>query len=222
MLNGRKLALTLAFAGLLILAFGAGCQGFFVQPTLSSLAINPTAPSVEVGYSETLTVYGTYSDGSRSIVTSGVGWSSVPTSVATVTGTGSAILNGVTSGSATITASAQALSATATATVIGDVTSITVSPSSGSVSIGGSGAPFTFTATPGPPAYITADNGGILVFSPSDGLITCTVSLDSNNNPDELCTATTGAAPSYTIFMTYPSATGGTVTSTPAATLTVN
>jgi hypothetical protein len=224
MLTGRKLALTLAFAGLLILAFGAGCRGFFVQPTLSSLAINPTAPSVEVGDSETLTVYGTYSDGSRSIVTSGVGWSSVPPSVATVTGTGSAILKGVTSGSATITASAQALSATATATVIGDVTSITVSPTSGSTSVGGAGAPFTFAATPGPPAYITADNGGTLVISPADSFITCTVSVDSHGNPNEVCTAAQGASTTvpYSIVMTYPNAAGGTVTSTPAATLTVN
>ncbi len=223
MLTGRKLALTLAFAGLLILAFGAGCRGFFMNPTLSSLAINPTAPSVLVNGTQTLTVYGTYSDGSRSVVTSGVGWSSVPTSVATIVGTGSAILTGVSSGSATITASAQALSSTATATVIGDVTTITVSPTSGSVSVGGSvGAPFTFAATPGPPSYITADNGGTLLISPADGFITCTVSVDGKGNPDELCTATTGAVGPYSIVITYPSATGGTVTSTPTATLTVH
>jgi hypothetical protein len=222
MLTGRKLALTLAFSALVAIATGVSCRGFFVQPTLSSLAINPTAPSVLVNGTQTLTVYGTYSDGSRSVVTSGVGWSSVPTSVATIVGTGSAILTGVASGSATITASAQALSTTATATVIGNVTAITVSPTSGSVSIGGTGASFTFAATPGPPSYITADNGGTLLISPADGFITCTVSVDGKGNPDELCTATTGAVGPYSIVITYPSATGGTVTSTPTATLTVH
>jgi len=223
MLTWRKLPLTLAFAGLVALAFGAGCRGFFPKPVLQSIAINPTAPQVNVGQTQNLQLFGTYDDGTRSQVTSGVGWSVAPTSVATITGTGSATLTGVTSGSATITASAQALSATATATVIGNVTSITVSPTTGNVKIGGTtGAPFTFAATPGPPAFITADNGGTLVITPADGKITCTVSLDTSNNPDELCTAITGAASSYTIVMTYPSPTGGTVTSTPTATLTVN
>jgi Bacterial Ig-like domain (group 2) len=222
MLTGRKLALTLAFTALVALAFGVSCRGFFPKPILQSIAINPTAPQVNVGQTQSLQLFGTYDDGSRSQVTSGVGWSIAPTSVATIAGTGSATLTGVTSGSATITASAQALSATATATVIGNVTSITVSPTSGSISVGGSGAPFTFASTPGPPSFITADNGGSLVITPSDGNIACIVSTDGSNNPDEVCTATGGVGISYAITMTYPSPTGGTVTSTPAATLTVH
>ena len=222
MLTGRKLVLELAFAVLVALAFGASCRGFFPKPILQSIAINPTAPQVNVGQTQSLQLFGTYDDGSRSQVMSGVGWSVVPTSVATIAGTGSATLTGVTSGSATITASAQALSATAAATVIGNVTAITVSPTSGSTTVGGTGAPFTFAATPGPPSFITADNGGSLVITPADGNITCIVSTDSSTNPDELCTATGGKGISYAITMTYPSPTGGTVTSTPAATLTVN
>jgi len=223
MWTGRKLALTLAFTALVALAFGVSCRGFFPKPILQSIAINPTAPQVNVDKTLNLQLFGTYDDGTRSPVTSGVGWSIVPTSVATIAGTGSATLTGVTSGSATITASAQALSATASATVIGNVTAITVSPTSGSVAVGGStGAPFTFAATPGPPLFITADNGGTLVISPNDGNITCTVSTDGNSNPDELCTATGGTGISYAITMTYPSPTGGTVTSTPTATLTVH
>jgi len=221
MLTGRKLALTLAFTVLVALAFGVSCRGFFPKPILQSIAINPTAPQVNVDKTLNLQLFGTYDDGSRSPVTSGVGWSIVPTSVATIAGTGSATLTGVTSGSATITASAQALSATATATVIGNVTSITVSPASGNAKIGGQGAPFTFAATPGPPTFITADNGGTLTITPADGHITCIVSVDTNSNPDELCTAVTGAAGPYSIVMTYPSPTGGTVTS-PTATLTVS
>jgi len=222
MWTGRKLALTLAFTALVALAFGVSCRGFFPKPILQSIAINPTAPQVNVDKTLNLQLFGTYDDGTRSQLTSGVGWSIVPTSVATISGTGSATLTGVTSGSATITASAQALSATANATVIGNVSAITVSPTSGSVAVGGAGAPFTFAATPGPPSFITADNGGTLGISPNDGNITCTVSTDGNSNPDELCTATGGTGISYAITMTYPSPTGGTVTSTPTATLTVH
>jgi len=221
MLTGRKLALTLAFTVLVGLTFGVSCRGFFPKPILQSIAINPTAPQVNVGKTVNLQLFGTYDDGTRSPVTSGVSWSSVPTSVATVTGTGNATLTGVASGSATITASAQALSATASANVIGNVTAITVSPASGNAKISGAGASFTFAATPGPPSFITANNGGTLTITPADGHITCTVSVDGSNNPDELCTATTGAASSYTIVMTYPSPNGGTVTS-PTATLTVS
>jgi len=223
MLTGRKLALTLAFTVLVAVAFGASCRGFFPRPILQSIAINPTAPQVNVDKTVNLQLFGTYDDGTRSPVTSGVSWSSVPTSVATVTGTGNATLTGVTSGSATISASAQALSATASATVIGNVTAITVSPASGNAKISGAGASFTFAATPGPPSFITANNGGTLTITPADGNITCTVSVDTNTNPDELCTAGSNASTTvpYQLVMTYPSPSGGTVTS-PTATLTVS
>jgi hypothetical protein len=223
MFTGRKLALTFAFTALVALAFGVSCRGFFPKPILQSIAINPTAPQVNVDKTVNLQLFGTFDDGSRSPVTSGVGWSIVPTSVATIAGTGSATLTGVTSGSATITASAQALSATATATVIGNVTAITVSPASGNAKIGGQPVPFTFAATPGPPSFITADNGGTLTITPPDGNITCAVSMDTNNNPDEQCTAGSNANTTtpYQLVMTYPSPTGGTVTS-PTATLTVS
>jgi hypothetical protein len=220
MLTGRKLALTLAFTALVAVAFGAGCRGFFPKPVLQSIAINPTAPQVNVGQTQNLQVFGTYDNGNRNVVTSGVSWSSSNNGVATVTGTGSATLTGVTSGSATITASAQALNATATATVIGNVTSITVSPASGSIKAGGSPVSFTFAGHPGPPSFITANNGGTLTVTPTDTFFTCTVSVDSNNNPDESCSAVPGGPSSYTLVMTYPSPTGATVSS-PTVTVTV-
>jgi hypothetical protein len=225
MFTGRKLALTLAFTVFVALAFGPSCQGFFVPQTLSSISINPTTIQVNVGNTQTLTAYGNYTDSqgnvTRNVLTSGVSWSTDTPSVATVTGTGSAILTGVASGSATITASAQALSATASATVIGNVTGITVSPTSASIAPSGSGVAFTFTASPGPPVYITADNGGTLVISPSDGNITCTVGVNSSNNPAEVCSAAANLGTSYSIVMQYPSEAGGTITSN-TATLNVN
>lgn len=221
MFTGRKLALTLAFTVLVVVAFGVSCKGFFPNPKLQSIAIQPPSPQIQVNKTLNLQAWGTYDDGSRNQITSGVAWSSNSASV-TFADPNSGAAFGAIAGTATITASAQALSGTATATVIGDVTSITVSPSSGGVTAGGTtGAPFTFAASPGPPSFITTDNGGTLVVSPVDSFLTCTTSVDDNGNPDELCTADTGAAPSYQIVMTYPSSTGGTVTSTPVATLTV-
>src|SRR6202521_2807558 len=83
MLTGRKLALTLAFTVLVGLTFGVSCRGFFPKPILQSIAINPTAPQVNADKTLNLQLFGTYDDGSRSPVKSGVGWSIVPTSVAT-------------------------------------------------------------------------------------------------------------------------------------------
>jgi hypothetical protein len=67
MFTGRKLALSLAFTALVALATGVSCKGFFVQPTLQSISINPTAPEVGVSQTETLSVYGTYERSSPDI-----------------------------------------------------------------------------------------------------------------------------------------------------------
>lgn len=221
MLTGRKLALSLAFAALLLVAFGAGCRGFFVNPTLSTIAISPASVDLGIGSTTTLQVFGTYSDGTRSEVTSGVSWSVDPTGIATVTGSGSGNVTGVAAGTTTATASAQAITGTASITVAGNVTSITPNPTSGTATIGEPGVPFDFVASPGPPGYITTANGGTLVINPSDGDIDCEVSTDSSGNPDEVCSALTGATGPYQITMTYVNASGITITSNPVVTLTV-
>lgn len=125
MLTGRKLAVTLAFTVLVALAFGVSCKGFFTGPVLQSIAIQPPSPQVEIGSTTTQTIqaWGTYDTQPRSLITSGVSWTSSPSAIVEITGTcanaqpcGSATIQGVGSGTATITAAAQGLSATATAT----------------------------------------------------------------------------------------------------------
>lgn len=133
MFTGRKLALTLAFTVFVALAFGASCQGFFVSPTLTSITINPTAPDVQVGLTTTLSAFGVNSDGQGMNLTSGVSWSTSDITIATVTGTGSAVLTGVAPGTVTITASSQAVTNTASATVFITVSSMTISPTSQSI-----------------------------------------------------------------------------------------
>ena len=134
--RGKRLAIIAAFTVLLIAAFGAGCKGFFVNPNLTSITIGPTAPTVQVGDSTTLTAYGVYSDGTGNYLTSGVSWSSSDITVATVSGTGGATLTGVMTGSATITASSEAVTNTASATVFIVISAIGISPTNPSVTLG--------------------------------------------------------------------------------------
>jgi hypothetical protein len=213
MWTGRKLALTFAFTVVLVVCFGVSCRGFFTKPVLQSIAINPTAPQVSVGQTETLTVYGTYDDGSRNVLTTGVGWSSDTPTVATISGTGSAVLSGITPGSAGITASAQALSASASATVILTGATLAVTPQSETVAESGTANPFTFTATSGTVVVdITTDNGGTLTITPTSTDLTCTPSGGT-----EVCSAdSTTALGTYTLTMTYAGATNSI-----SATLTV-
>src|SRR6266516_2760285 len=128
----QRIRLMGAFAALATLALAISCRGFFVNPTLTSIAISPTAPQVQQGKTLQLEAFGTYDDGSRSQVKSGISWASDTSSVATVDPT-TGILTGVATGTATITASAQALSSTATATVFLIINSIAISPTTANI-----------------------------------------------------------------------------------------
>src|SRR5271165_4949145 len=113
MLTGRKLALTLAFTVLVAVAFGMSCNGFFTNPTLASITIQPATPSVQLTDTITLQAYGLDNENPAqgSYLTSGVSWSSSDASVALITGAcatkpcGSATVQGVAIGTSTITAS---------------------------------------------------------------------------------------------------------------------
>ncbi len=225
MFSGKKLAVISAFTVLLVAAFGAGCKGFFTGNTLNSIAVQPSTIDMQVNDQQQFTAFGTYSDGSRSQITGGLVWSSSASNVSITSG-GLATALTVTASGVTITGSAQGYSGTGTVNVIGNVTSITVSPTTATIADGATGTPFTFTGSPGPPTYITADNGGTLTITPTGSggtnFFTCTVGTDAKGNPAEVCSAQTGAGAGspYTIQMSYPTPSGGTVTS-PTATVTV-
>ena len=227
MLTGRKLALTLAFTVLVALAFGASCKGFFPGNTLQSVAIQPSTLDFQVTATQQFSAWGTYLDGTRSQITSGVVWTSdSPDVTITAGGLASALI--VTSAAATITGSAQGLDGTATVNVIGDVTAMAVNPTNQSMSEG-TAYPFTFTGSPGPPTDITTSNGGTLTITPfvstvSNTLLTCTVGTNTAGNPAESCTAQSGAVAgnSWSIVMSYPTPAGGTVTATATATASGN
>ena len=211
----QKLRLTCAFAALATLALAVSCRGFFVNPTLTSIAISPTAPQVEQGQTVTLQAFGTYDDGSRNQIRSGVSWSSDTPAVAAVNPS-TGILSGVSTGTATITASAQALSSTATATVFIVIDSILISPTSASVKAG-SAQNFTVTAS---------SNGTTIPLTSSatltaelNGTATSTITCAYNGTNAQVCSTTSGTTlpGTYQIVASYS---GSTLTAT--ATLTVN
>lgn len=119
----NKLRLAASFAVLSTLALAVSCKGFFQNPTVSAITIDPPNPSVAVGSSTPLTAAATDTNGNPITLTGGtsctgttVCWSSSDTSVATISTGGS--LTGVSAGTATISAASGTITATTTATVV--------------------------------------------------------------------------------------------------------
>lgn len=211
----QKLRLICAFAALATLALAISCRGFFVSPTLTSIAISPTAPEVQQGQTLQLQAFGTYDDGSRNQIKNNVSWSSDTASVATVD-PNTGILTGVATGTATITVSAQALSSTATATVFNVITSIAISPTSASVTAG-TAQDFTVSA---------ASNGSTLNLTSSatltpeqNGTAVSTITCSYDGVSKQVCTTAAGTTTPgvYQIVASYA---GSSLTAT--ASLTVN
>jgi uncharacterized protein YjdB len=203
-----------AFAALATLALAVSCHGFFVNPTLTSIAISPTAPQVQQGKTVQLQAFGTYDDGTRNQIKTGVSWASSDPSIASVD-TSTGILDGVATGTSTITADAQGLSSTATATVFLVINSIAINPTTASV-LNGAAQPFTVSATANgttidltSSATLTAEQNGTSASS-----VQCT--YDSGTN-QQICQTTAGTTGVYQIVASYS---GSTLTAT--ATLTVN
>jgi hypothetical protein len=127
----KKLQLGAAFATLLLFAAGVGCNGFFVDPTLTGLAVGPQA-TISQNTSVQMSAVGTYNDGTQKPLTTGIFWSSSDTTIASINTSG--LVTGVSPGQATINAGAGTVSGSATVTVtITGLTSIKVEPTSQTV-----------------------------------------------------------------------------------------
>lgn len=81
----RNLSLIAVF---FVLALGAGCRGFFVNPTLSSIAIGPQNQTITSSRTLQMSATGTYSDGTTKDLTGKAFWSSSNTNCATINGNG--------------------------------------------------------------------------------------------------------------------------------------
>jgi hypothetical protein len=109
------------------------------QPTLNSIAVTPTNPSVAKGLTESFTATGTYSDGSMQNITNSVTWASATTSVATISnasgsqGVATAVGTGASSISATLSGISGSTVLTVTAAAL---QSIAVTPANPSIAKG--------------------------------------------------------------------------------------
>jgi hypothetical protein len=222
----NKLRIAGSFATLLLFALGLGCKGFFVNPTVSTITIDPPTPTVGFGPGSSplqLTAAATFSDGSSGTLTGGtsctgtaVCWSSSDPSVATISTGG--LLTGVSVGTSTITAASGSVTGTTTATVAESVSSMTITPPSASVLADGvSTATFTVMGQTQSGSEnisslvtLTASSAGTTATD-----ITCTPGTDNQS-----CIAASGTAPAtYTITVTYGGYTG---TAVVTASLVVN
>jgi len=141
--SGRPFQIVLGMLLGVLATILCSCGDFWVDPKLTSVAINPAAASAEVGKTVQLTAVGGYDDGTSKKLTS-VTWSSSDSSVASVSSSG--LLQGVAPGNATITASELDTSGTTTVMItLSGVESIVVAPSSASIR-GGETQAFNATA----------------------------------------------------------------------------
>jgi hypothetical protein len=139
----RRSAMFLAFASLL---FTTGCEGFFVSPVLTGMAVGPSA-TIQNGATVQMSAVGTFDDGSQKNLNSGVFWNTDTPTVAIVSTSG--LVRGIAPGQATITGAHGTVSGSATVTVtLGGITSIQVTTADGLNSIAyGSSEQFVATAT---------------------------------------------------------------------------
>jgi trimeric autotransporter adhesin len=148
--NKSKLRFVGAFLALVALALtAAGCNGFFVDPTLTGVSVGPQGLSLTLNQTWQMSATGTYNDGSQKTLTSGVTWSTSDVTTVSV-GQTSGVVTGVQTGTATITAAAGSCSAcsgsTTVTVILTGVTSILVTPSNQTATIGGSAVYYTAKA----------------------------------------------------------------------------
>ena len=215
----RKMQWAGVLAALMTLALAVSCKGFFVDPTLTGVAVGPSGLNLSVQQTFQMVATGSYNDGSQKTLTSGVVWSSDTPTSATV-GQTSGIVTGVQPGSANITASSGGCSACSGSTqvkvVLTGVTSITLTPGSQSVTKGGNPVYFTATAAPGAVDITSTANWNILDSSNVNQNANFTIQFVSGLG-EEFVPSTTATSGDYKVEASYA---GTTVTGT--ATLHVN
>src|SRR5262249_9901343 len=118
--------------------------------TLTSIAVTPANPTIQIGATQQFTATGTYSDNSTQNITAQVTWASSKTSVATITSLG--LASAVSAGSATISATQGAVSGSTTLTVAPAPLTITTNSPLPQGTVGGAYST-TLAATGGTPPY---------------------------------------------------------------------
>ena len=210
-----KLRLMGAFAALASLALAVSCHGFFVDPTVTSLAIGPANLTLTPGTSFQMTATATYNDGSTSDVTGKAIWSSSDQTVAAFTSPGNLMAVPLAQlstlpGQTTVSASVGTVtSSTQTVNVCPVVQSfqITVNQSTSSATIqAGTTAIFAATATFNGVSG-NQDVTGVVTWNISNTEVLTTIDTSGNG-------ATSTQAGSTTVSASLCSSTSNTVTLT--------
>ena len=147
-----RIRIACAIAALGTVALLASCRGFFVKPTVTSLAIGPANLTLAPGTSYQMVATATYSDGSTNSVTGQSVWTSSDPSVANFTSAGmlmAASLQNLTTlpGTTSVTASDGTVSSSSqTVNVCPVVQTITLTVNKGSSASITAGQPLTFVA----------------------------------------------------------------------------
>jgi len=230
----HKFRLAGAIAALATLGLALSCTGFFQNPTVSSITIDPPNPTVAYGQNaatQQMTAVASYSDGSTGTLTAGtsctgntVCWSSSDPTVASISTGG--LLTGLSAGTTTITAASGSVTATTTATAAEVVTSMIITPATSGITANGTDtANFTITGTTQSgsqniSALVTLTPENPLGTVAQDGVVSCIASTDSSGDPIQSCTASSNLT-TQTIYYLVVTYTGYTGTATVYATLTV-
>jgi Bacterial Ig-like domain (group 2) len=141
-----KWRIAVATTALFIAALDLGCEGFFVDPVLTGIAVGP-GTTIQTGTTIQMSAVGTFNDGSQKSLASGVYWSSGTPAVAKISNSG--LVTGVGAGQAVITGASGTVVGSATVTVtVGGLTSIQVASQDGFTNITyGSSEQFVATGT---------------------------------------------------------------------------
>lgn len=126
---------------ILVLVTGCGGKGGSKGPTLASISITPTTPSLALGVPQLFTATGVYSDNSTRDLTTTAIWSSSSEAVATIN---KGLATTLSTGTTTISASLSNITDSTTLTVTAaKLASITVTPADATIS---TGATLSYTA----------------------------------------------------------------------------
>jgi hypothetical protein len=211
----KKLQILAASATLLLFAVGVACNGFFVDPVLTSVTVGPTA-TINQGGTVQESAVGTFNDGSTKSL-SNVQWSSDTESVATISSAG--LVTGVSPGAATITGASGTVSGTAAITVaLQNVTGITVTPTTANIKANGGTAPFTAKATIAGGAPI--DVSATATWTASDVNNGNDVTLTQGVTPETVTVGAATVGETITLTASYLSGSGTTFTATATITVT--
>jgi len=183
--SGRKLRVLASCAVLLLAALAVGCHGFFVDPVLTSMAVNTLSSTnlVNVGDTVQLQATGTFDDNSHKNLTGTATWSVTSGSdlVSVTAGLVKALKVTPSGSSATVQAAAQS----SNGTVVSGTLSITV----------GDSTIFTLTSNPASPISLqSVGNGTTVTFTASLNGTDKTTSTTFTSSNSNIISITSGSA----------------------------